>query len=105
MSSSSALLSTAGGEAGLEECYVASNEIFAEAGVFGLSELSAVAHSLCTLLSVPDRTKVPAAAVKVHVDAMRALRTPTVEQNETMRQAVLAELQSLARRFSSASAP
>jgi hypothetical protein len=97
-------LSIEGGDAALEGCYMASNEIFAEAGVFGLTELSAVAHSLCSLLSVTDRTKVPAAAVKVHVDAMRVLRTPSVAQHQQMRQAVLSELQGLARRFAAGSA-
>lgn len=82
-----------------ERCYVTSNEIFAEAGVFGLTELSAVAHSLCSLLSAADRNKVPKAAIKVHVDAMRVLRTPSVAQHQQMRQAVLSELQALARRL------
>ncbi len=88
-------------ETGFEQCYVVSNEIYAEAGVFGLGELSAAAHSLCSLLSVQDRSKVPAAAIKVHIDAMRALRTPQVESSDTMRKAVLTELESLARRFAS----
>lgn len=95
----------AGGAANAhEQCYVTSNEIFAEVGVFGLSELSAVAHSLCSLLSAPDRSKVPQAAIKVHVDAMRVLRTPSVAQHQQIRQAVLSELQALARRLALAKA-
>jgi hypothetical protein len=92
-------------EIALEQCYVQSNEIFAEAGVFGLLELSAAALSLCSLLSGQDRAKkVPAAAIRVHIDAMRALRTPQVEGNDAMRQAVLSELEALARRFALTSA-
>ncbi|MEQ1809762.1 MAG: hypothetical protein ABL889_07545 [Terricaulis sp.] len=97
-------LSAIGGQEASDECYEAANEIFAEAGVFGLNELSAVAHSLCALLSVAERAKVPAAAIKVHADAMRALRTPSIAQNEKVRQAVLSELQVLAQRFTSSSA-
>ncbi len=95
-------LSAVGGEEASDQCYEAANEIFAEAGVFGLSELSAVAHSLCSLLSVTERAKVPAAAIKVHADAMRALRSPSVAQHQKVRQAVLSELQTLAQRFTNA---
>jgi hypothetical protein len=93
-----------GEEAALEQCYMTSNEIFAEAGAFGLGELSAAAHSLCALLSAPERGRIPLAAISVHIDAMRALRTPQVERNDALRRAVLAELEVLARRFSLANA-
>lgn len=97
-------IAASGSADALEGCYALSNEIFAESGAFGLSELSAAAHSLCSLLSVPDRTKVPAAALKVYVDAMRALRSPQVVNSAPLRQAVLSELQILVQRFAAASA-
>lgn len=83
----------------LERCYTLSNEIFAEAGAFGLAELSGVAYSLCGLLSVADRSRLPLAAVTVHVDSMRALRVPAVADNAALRAAVLTELRALTQRF------
>lgn len=90
----------AGGQGEYERCYVLSNEIFAEAGTFGLAELSVAAHSLCSLLSAQDRSRVPVSAVRVHIDSMRALRTPAVAENKAMRGAVLAELRKLTTRIS-----
>lgn len=81
---------------GIELCYDLSNEIFAEAGTFDLTELSAAAHSLCSLLSAGNA---PAGAIRVHVDAMRALRRPEIAGNKHMRAAVLAELRGLVDRI------
>lgn len=78
--------------------YRCANEIFAEAGTFGLAELSAAAHSLCSLLARTEDTKVPEASVKVHIDAMRALRNPDVAGNKAARAAVLSGLRGLALR-------
>lgn len=78
--------------------YKCANEVFAEAGVFGLAELSAAAHSLCSLLANVDEAKLPRAAIQVHIDAMRALRRPDVAGNTEARAAVLSGLRGLAKR-------
>jgi len=83
----------------LEQCYELSNQIIAEAGFFGLDELSAVALSFCTLLSQADRAGLPGDAVKVHVDSMLALRQPAIAEVESLRAAVLAELRTLTARL------
>lgn len=76
--------------------YVFANEIYAEAGVLGLAELSDVAHNLCELLSIEGHATVSEQAVGVHVDAMRALRSPAVSASSKLRRVVLAELHRLA---------
>lgn len=78
--------------------YRCANEIFAEAGTFGLVELSAAAHSLCSLLARAEEAKLPEASVQVHIDAMRALRNPDVAGNKVARAAVLSGLRGLAQR-------
>lgn len=78
----------------LARCYDLSNEIFAEAGAFGLGEVSSAAHSLCCLLG-EECNRAPAAAIRVHVDAMRALRRPEIASNKRLRTAVLLELRGL----------
>lgn len=92
-------LGTSGDAGAVDDCYRLSNEVYAEAGAFGLKELSATAHSLCNLLSSFAENQVPQAAIKVHVDAMRALRRPEVEGNAALRTAVINELRALAARF------
>jgi hypothetical protein len=66
--------------------------------------LSAAAHSLCSLLSVAKYDQIPAAAVRVHVDSMRALRRPEIAGNESLRRAVLQELRGLSARLAAAPA-
>lgn len=80
-------------------CYVLSNEIYAEAGLLGLAELSDVAHNLCEVLSLGTQGGVSKRAVRVHVDAMRALRSPAVSSNHQLRAAVVAELHHLTARL------
>lgn len=80
--------------------YKCANEVFAESGAFGLIELSAAAHSLCSLLSAADAAHPPTAAVLVHIDAMRALRRPDVSGDKAARAAVLSGLRGLAKRQS-----
>lgn len=82
-----------------DKMYRLSNEIFAEAGGFGLGELSAAAHSLCSLLSINEAGPPPQAAIAVHVEAMRALRRPELAGDQAARSAVLAGLRGLAARF------
>ncbi|MBL8536675.1 MAG: hypothetical protein JNM59_04665 [Hyphomonadaceae bacterium] len=81
-----------------KQMYRCANEIFAEAGAFGLAELSAAAHSLCSLLSNVEDDRLPSSAIKVHIDAMRALRRPDVSGNAAARAAVLSGLRGLAKR-------
>ncbi|MEZ5996980.1 MAG: hypothetical protein R3C25_14640 [Hyphomonadaceae bacterium] len=92
------------GQSDIERCYVLSNEIYAEAGTFGLAELSVAAHSLCSLLSSPERNRIPLTAIHVHVDSMRVLRTPAVSANKAMRGAVLGELRKLTAKYAQAAA-
>jgi hypothetical protein len=84
---------------GYETCYRLANEVFAEAGAFGQRELSAAALSLCELLSAPDRSSLPAEAVRVHGDAMRSLRVRMVAENEALRAAVIEDLRAMTARI------
>jgi hypothetical protein len=93
----STLLTTEGERRGLA-MYKCANEVFAEAGVFGLAELSAAAHSLCSLLANVDEARLPRPAIQVHIDAMRALRRPDVAGDKNARAAVLSGLRGLAKR-------
>lgn len=90
-----------GAEAGRgEKMYRLSNEVFAEAGGFGLGELSAVAHSLCSLLAAHEGAPPPRAAAMVHVEAMRALRRPELAGDKAARMAVLQGLRGVVQKFS-----
>lgn len=67
--------------------YQLSNELFGAAGLLELDELSAVARSLCVLLTeaaAPSRE-----AVQVHINTMRALRMPALESDKAAREAIL----------------
>jgi hypothetical protein len=86
-----------------EKMYRLSNEVFAEAGAFGLGELSAVAHSLCSLLVAHEGSQLPRAAMTVHVEAMRALRRPELAGDKAARMAVLQGLRGLVHKFSASS--
>jgi len=79
----------------ISEIYNCANAVFAEAGVFQLVELSQAAHSLCTL-TAEEGAPIPAAALNVHIAAMRALRTPAAVGDVDMRRALLTELRTLA---------
>jgi len=83
-----------------EQMYLLSNEIFGEGGAFGLEELSAVAHSLCTMLDAnADRLPTRPAIIRVHIEAMRALRHPDMAGDKAARAAVLAGLRGLTSRY------
>lgn len=90
-----AVLFEKGGEDELERSYYVANEIFAEAGAFEQKEVSAAAHSLCVLLSADDLAALPKAALAVHVDTLRALRSQALSGDAKMRGAVLAQLQAM----------
>jgi hypothetical protein len=84
----------------LDSVYQIANEVFAEAGMYGLSEISEVARNLCQLVSArkPD-ISFPSQAIRVHTDSMRLLRSPTVAANAAMRKQVLEELRKLAEKY------
>ncbi len=90
--------------AGLSETNLAAirqraGEIFGEAGAFGLTELSAAAHSLSRLLSAGRGSP---AAIAVHVDAVRALRRPELSGDQAARAEVLRQLRNVVDRFQAA---
>jgi hypothetical protein len=85
---------------GAAEIYDLANEIFGEAGALGFAELSAAAHSLCSLLSTPTGARSPA-ALAVHVDALRRLRSASAADNAEVRVALLSGLRAVAARFAS----
>jgi len=95
-----AALATTEVNASLERVYQLANEIFAEAGTFGLNELSAVAHNLCNVVSAPPGRRPLGEVVRVHTDAMRALRAPAMASDQALRGAVLTELRNLGARLS-----
>jgi chemotaxis protein histidine kinase CheA len=82
--------------------YARANEVFGEAGAFGLNELSQAAHSLCSLLAQSPEEKRRVVAVKLHVDSMRALRHPGMAGDEKARAAVLAALRQLTAKVTAA---
>ncbi len=98
LSSIMALSHAGPGEAG-EDIYRLANEIYSEAGVFGLTELSRAAHSLCQLMSSVDEGAWPKEAIAVHINAMRALRRPDVAGDDQARSAVLKGLRSVVNRM------
>jgi hypothetical protein len=85
-----------------ETIYARANEVFGEAGAFGLSELSQAAHSLCSLLAQSPDEKRRVIAVKLHVDSMRALRHPGMAGDEKARAAVLGGLRQLTAKVTTA---
>lgn len=93
-------LATEGALGASEKMYRLSNEIFAEAGAFGLGELSAVAHSLCSLIAANEGGQLPRAAAMVHIEAMRALRRPELAGDKAARMAVLQGLRGLVSKYS-----
>ena len=95
-------LANATDEQSRSRCYSLSNEIFAEAGAFGLHELSAAAHSLCALIAAADHAPIPASAVIVHANALRLLRLPEDADSKQTRGALLRELRAMTTRLSSA---
>lgn len=82
------------------EIYDLANQIFGEAGAFGLLELSEAAHSLCSLLSCANGAR-SAAAISVHVNALRRLRRADIGADMDARSAVLTGLRAVTARFAS----
>jgi len=76
---------------GLPAAYRAAREIFALGGTYGLTELSAAAHSLCEMLT-PGKLHsgaAPWARVRVHIDAMKQLRHPSLDGDADARAAIV----------------
>lgn len=74
-----------------EAMYAVSNQLFADAGFWELADVSHVALGLCRLLSAEEAAT--GAAIQVHIDSLRALRRPEVNDSAALRGAVLAGLQ------------
>ena len=72
--------------------YFLAQDVIADAGVCGLRELSLAAHSLCDLLVSEGRGVSFAAALRVHADALMALRQPDPSGRNNHRAAILAGL-------------
>jgi hypothetical protein len=85
-------------EINAQAIYALSDEIFALAGTFKMGEVSQAAYSLCALLSSPEGAK-SAAAIRVHVDALRALRNPEIAANLAATAQVLQGLKNVSKRF------
>lgn len=73
-------------------------ELFGDAGAFGLVEIAIAAGSLHDLLEF-DAAPPSTTAVNVHLDAIRALRRPSVSKDLASRQAVLEALHQLSHTF------
>lgn len=84
--------------------YALADEIFVLAGTFGLSDVSRAAYSLCALLSSDEGAR-KAAAVHVHVDALRALRNPVVASDSLAAAKVLDGLANVTKRYAKDAAP
>ena len=81
-----------GADAASDLLYLLAQDVIADAGACKLSELSLAAHSLCDLLVSEARGPRFDAALKVHVDALIALRHPDPDARNPQRAAILAGL-------------
>ena len=86
-----------------EHVHRLANEIYSEAGAYGMKELSAVAHNLCVIVSEDDVAKLQA-VIKVHVDSLRALRRPELSASAAAREAVVVGLRDMTSRLLAARA-
>lgn len=85
--------------AALGDIYSLANQIFNEAGVFGAVELSSAARSLCVLTSdYRNAAHVDIKILRLHADAMHALRLASADTDAEVRAAVLIGLQELTRK-------
>lgn len=73
-------------------------ELFGDAGAFGLTEIALAARSLHDFLEF-DQAQPSATALRVHLDAVRALRRPSVTKDKAAREAVLTALRELSQSF------
>lgn len=84
--------------------YALADEIFALAGTFGMSHVSRAAYSLCALLSSDEGAR-KSAAIRVHVEALRALRNPEVASDAPAAARVLEGLVAVSKRYAETKAP
>jgi len=68
--------------AALDQIYLLANDVFAEAGALGESDLSAAAHSLCELTSHDSAVLRSWEPVRVHVGTMRLLRSSQLDERQ-----------------------
>ena len=80
----------------MKRVYALANEIFSEAGVFGLTELSEAGRSLCELTSGWSDGAFEFEPVRVHVSTMKSLRQRDVADAPALRAAVLDGLRAMA---------
>jgi|GEM_PF-2963484 len=91
-------LTSQGAEQNAKTIYALSDEVFALAGTFGMADVSKAAYSLCALLASDEGAK-KGAAIRVHVEAMKALRNPVVAADAVARAKVLEGLVNVSKRF------
>lgn len=92
-----AVASTSGAAGDAAELYRLAREILADAGAFGVRDVSRAAHSLCELMaSGCDGARLWTAAA-VHVEAIGALRKPATAASRSGRDAMLAGLETISR--------
>jgi hypothetical protein len=78
------------------QIYRLAREILADAGIFGLKNISRAAHSLCELMAAGDRHRHQWAGVAVHVEAISMLRKGSASGGADV-DAMLAGLEKISR--------
>ena len=77
--------------------YRQAREILADAGAFGVKDVSRAAHSLCELMASGRTGARLWSGVAVHVEAIGALRKPAAASARASRDAMLAGLETISR--------
>lgn len=93
------------GQEGDEELHRLANDVLAQGGGFGLTDLASVAHSLCVFVTGHDRSAARQTVARLHVEAMKALRRPQIEENAAAREAVVAGLRQVVSRHAAKEEP
>ncbi|HYD88814.1 MAG TPA: hypothetical protein VEA80_15170 [Vitreimonas sp.] len=91
-------LTTEGAEKNAKTIYALADEVFALAGTFDMTDVSKAAYSLCALLASEEGAK-KGAAIRVHVEALKALRNPLVAADANARTKVLEGLVNVSKRY------
>lgn len=78
--------------------YALADEVYTLAATFKMGETSQAAYSLCALLSSEEGAK-NRAAIRVHVDALRALRNPAIAADIAATGEVLQGLKNVSKRY------
>lgn len=77
--------------------YKLAREVLGDSGIFGLRNISRVAHSLCELMAAGDRHRYQWAGVAVHVEAINILRRKGKAAGGPEIDAMLAGLEKISR--------